>query len=266
MGCGNSKNQVHVASEPVPAAQRNLNNANRKQIQGKNKVEHVDSCSIDSQNREGSATSKASRHSGDSGFDDEDEQRSKAALLRPSTMSAKSERLEERQLLETLHEEGLIQRPIGRGTFGVSFEVMSELGGTIRRPPPRLAKLECKKKKKKVLTQEEIREKLERAEQRRKEQEQQRLNKIHSLQRTDIQGALDTFVQTQKDLEVAAKSKEEIAAENREKKLREKLERLRAKEAHAEAVRQRKLAAALQQQTNFTNEGDDMGQNSETGS
>jgi len=80
-------------------------------------------------------------------------------------------RVEEKQLLEALHEEGLIQRPIGRGAFTVSFEVMSELsdGQTLRRPPPRLAKLdEHTKKKKKVLTEDEIRQKLERAEQRRK--------------------------------------------------------------------------------------------------
>jgi len=80
-----------------------------------------------------------------------------------------AERVEEKQLLATLHEEGLIQRPIGRGAFTVSFEVMSELDGqTIRKPPPRLAKLERKKKKRKVLTEAEIRQKLERAEQRRK--------------------------------------------------------------------------------------------------
>jgi len=79
------------------------------------------------------------------------------------------ERVEEKQLLATLHEEGLIQRPIGRGAFSVSFEVMSELAGqNIAKPPPRLAKLEHKKKKKKALTEAEIRQKLERAEQRRK--------------------------------------------------------------------------------------------------
>jgi len=48
---------------------------------------------------------------------------------------------------------------------------MSELSAdqTLRRaPPPRLAKLESKKKKKKALTEDEIRQKLERAERRRK--------------------------------------------------------------------------------------------------
>jgi hypothetical protein len=46
---------------------------------------------------------------------------------------------------------------------------------------------------------------------------------------------------------VTTKTKEEIAAENREKKLREKLERLKAKKEHAEAVRQRRLLAAANQ-------------------
>jgi len=90
-------------------------------------------------------------------------------IARPLPATKPAERVEEKQLLATLHEEGLIQRPIGRGAFSVSFEVMSELNGqTTKRPPPRLAKLECKKKKKKTLTEAEITQKLERAEQRRK--------------------------------------------------------------------------------------------------
>jgi len=88
---------------------------------------------------------------------------------RPLPSTKPVERVEEGQLLATLHEEGLIQRPIGRGAFTVSFEVMSELDGqTIRKPPPRLEKLESRKKKKRVLTEAEIRQKLERAERRRK--------------------------------------------------------------------------------------------------
>jgi len=80
------------------------------------------------------------------------------------------ERVEEKQLLATLHEEGLIQRPLGRGAFTVSFEVISTQldDQNVKKPPPRLAKLERRKKKKKVLTEDEIRQKLERAEQRRK--------------------------------------------------------------------------------------------------
>ena len=76
------------------------------------------------------------------------------------------------------------------------------------------------------------------------EREQQRLDKIHALQKTDIATAIDKMEQTQKDIEETTKTKEEIAAENREKKLREKLERIRLKREHAELVRQRRLVAA----------------------
>ena len=81
------------------------------------------------------------------------------------------ERPEEKNILATLHEEGLIQRPIANRAFGVSFEVFaenSEFPGVLKKPPPRLAKLENKKRKKKVLTEEEIKEKLRQAEERRK--------------------------------------------------------------------------------------------------
>lgn len=76
-----------------------------------------------------------------------------------------------------------------------------------------------------------------------KEREQQRLDKIHSLQKTVIQTAMDNYAQTQKDIEETVKTKEEIAAENREKRLREKLDRINAKKAHAEEVRKRRLLA-----------------------
>ena len=77
-----------------------------------------------------------------------------------------------------------------------------------------------------------------------KEQEQQRLDKIHALQKTDIQNALAEQSQTQRELEVTSKTKDEIVAENRERKLREKLAKLKAKQEHAKAVRQRRLQAA----------------------
>lgn len=85
-------------------------------------------------------------------------------------------RIEEKKLLETLHEEGLIERhsavtAIGRqSAYGISFEVMAGDSESflVRKPPPRLARLELerKKKKKRILTEEEIQEKLVRAQQR----------------------------------------------------------------------------------------------------
>ena len=83
-------------------------------------------------------------------------------------MATKADRVEEKQLLETLHEEGLIERPIARAAFGISFEVMTDVAGPARRLPPRLASIELRQKKKKAMTEDEIRQKLERAERRRK--------------------------------------------------------------------------------------------------
>jgi len=256
MGCGTSKNQVRDVTG-VPAEPHG-----KQQRRGQRGAPDPDTVSITSQERGGSATSKISRHSGDSGFDDEEEQRQRDALLRrplPLLSSKSEQRVEEKQLLETLHEEGLIQRPIGRGAFSVSFEVMSEFDATVRRPPPRLAKLECRKKRKKPLTADEIKQKLDQAELRRKEVEQQRLDKIHSLHRADLLPAIES-TQRQEGEQGAGdgKSKAELVAENRERKLREKLERLKAKEAHAEAVRQRKLAVLM---STMTDDGADDGCN-----
>lgn len=75
-------------------------------------------------------------------------------------------------------------------------------------------------------------------------QEQLRLAKIQSLQKTDLTNAMESFAQTQKDLEETSKTKEEIAAENREKKLKEKLAKLQLKKEHAAEVRRRKAEAA----------------------
>lgn len=225
MGCILNKNQVHVIGDPKAGSE--------------------------SQDRGGSATSKTSKHSGDSGFDDDEAQLiSDQMIIQRDILSQPRfgvrkdvERQEEKRILDTLHEEGLIQRPIVRKAFGVSFEVMaedSEIPGVLKKPPPRLAKLEeRRRKKKRVLTEEQIKEKLRKAGERRKEQEQLRLAKIQSLHKTDQHN-----VQTHRDLEETAKTKEEIAAENREQKLKEKLERLRLRKEHAAEVRRRKAEAA----------------------
>ena len=78
--------------------------------------------------------------------------------------------------------------------------------------------------------------------------------------KSDINNALDTFAQLQKDKEIEVKTKEEIAAENREKRLQELREKQRAKKEHAELVRQRKLLNT----DNLTAESDDVIQGTET--
>lgn len=86
----------------------------------------------------------------------------------PVRTSAKDrERMQEAMIMQALREEGLITRPQGQGASGLSFEITAE-GAMMKRPPPRLEKLEKRRKKKRALTEEEIREKLERAERRKR--------------------------------------------------------------------------------------------------
>lgn len=73
-------------------------------------------------------------------------------------------------ILQKLREEGLISRTTQEKTSGVSFDIVdvntsSKLPAL---PPLKLAKLEKRRRKKRPLTDEEIQEKLQRAEQRRK--------------------------------------------------------------------------------------------------
>ena len=86
-------------------------------------------------------------------------------------LSAKDKaRMEEQRVLLALRDEGFIARPKTRASGGMSYDIMMDGpdANAFKRPPPRLAKLDKKRKKKKDLTQEEIKAKLERAEQRRK--------------------------------------------------------------------------------------------------
>jgi len=72
-------------------------------------------------------------------------------------------------IMQSLREEGLITKPQKHTQAGTAFEIIdvANQDGVIR-PPPRLAKLERRRKKKKILTEDEIREKLEKAERRKK--------------------------------------------------------------------------------------------------
>jgi len=76
MGCGTS-NQVHVVeAQSAPVDKSNKPNSGKGRRNRKTAPSDVDTDSLVSQSdRGGSATSKASRHSGDSGFDDEEEQK-----------------------------------------------------------------------------------------------------------------------------------------------------------------------------------------------
>ena len=94
----------------------------------------------------------------------------------PTRNSAKDKaRLEESMVLQKLRDEGLISKPAAEKSGGVSFEIFevkstanSDQRALPALPPLKLAKLEKRRKKKKSLTEEEIKEKLQRAELRRK--------------------------------------------------------------------------------------------------
>ncbi|XP_074643399.1 uncharacterized protein LOC141900410 [Tubulanus polymorphus] len=162
----------------------------------------------------------------------------------PRLLSAKDkERQEEQRVLAALREEGLIARPKSRAVGGLAFEITEDETDTFKRPP-RLAKLELKRrKKKKVLTEEQIKEKLEKAEERKKLKEAERLARINQLEK-NTKTALDTFEQSQKQKEYETLEEQqkriEVALDNREKKLKALREKLRRKAEHAETVRQRK--------------------------
>lgn len=76
-------------------------------------------------------------------------------------------------ILQKLREEGLISKTNAEKKSGVSFEIVemnpSAHGSKLPALPPlKLAKIEKRRKKKRALTEEEIQQKLERAEERRK--------------------------------------------------------------------------------------------------
>ena len=90
----------------------------------------------------------------------------------PRRTSAKDRAREEQSILNGLRQEGFITKPVQKATSGLSFEVVAaDLQGDsylmARKPPARLAKLEKKAKKKRVLTEEELKAKMERVERKR---------------------------------------------------------------------------------------------------
>ncbi|CAH1775013.1 unnamed protein product [Owenia fusiformis] len=221
-----------------------------------------------------SATSKSSKHSTDSGFDDEayanviteDSDPTKVSSIEEDfgdekelldfglvgqkceqRLSAKDKsRMEEQRIMASLRDEGLIARPKSRAAGGMSFEIISDgPDPNALKRPLRLAKLE-RRKKKKELTAEEIAAKLEKAEKRRKEKEQEKIETIKAVtNKSDVLTALDSFEKSQKDKEEVIEKKIDSHQDKREKHLKEMRDKLKAKQAHAEKVRQRKKLAVL---------------------
>ncbi|ESP02453.1 hypothetical protein LOTGIDRAFT_237958 [Lottia gigantea] len=213
-----------------------------------------------------SATSKVSKHSSDSGLGGEDHSDfitedsdphvvdeiqknfqepltldlSVVGVKCPTRLSAKQkQRQEEQQVIETLRNEGLITKLTGQSSKGLAFEIIQERPESVI-PPARLEDMKRKKMQKEELTEQEIRQKLFEAERRRKQLEEERIVKVKSMEKTETAGAIQAFVQRQKLLEDQQTKKMEEAVVARQTRLREMRDKLKQKERHAQAVRERK--------------------------
>lgn len=251
---------------------RNKRRKQKKTLGSNDSLDDGDSLGSD---RGGSAGSKGSKKSDDSGLDmgeenhgfiteysDPDKVREIESNFKereglelgvtgtqlPTRNSAKDKaRLEESMVLQKLRDEGLISKPAAEKSGGVSFEIF-EVSSTANSgqkalpalPPLKLAKLEKRRKKKKSLTEEEIKEKLQRAELRRKKKEKARLEKIKEMDKSDQTAALESFAEYQKKKEETVTQKMETVNENREKRLREAKEKAKERERRREEVRRRK--------------------------
>ncbi|XP_067937573.1 uncharacterized protein [Watersipora subatra] len=157
----------------------------------------------------------------------------------PRNLSAKDKaRLDEQRILENLRNEGLIATPKSKAKNGLAFEVVEATTMLRRAVPSRLAKLEKKKKKK---TKEEIAEKLAMAEQRRKDAENEKLEKINAVAaKSDISQVQQDMVKQHQELLECTTKKVDSVVEKKEQRLQEIKDKLKAREEHAAKVRLRK--------------------------
>ncbi|XP_067928281.1 uncharacterized protein [Watersipora subatra] len=204
-----------------------------------------------------SATSNTSKHSRDSAFIEGDgdsiissteSTRARSGRLKRTLrgLSARSQGSveplkDENSVLQQLRSEGLLlERATQKAKSGLSFQLLDETNPH-KKPPARLASLQKREKRRKLLTQQDIEAKLQKAEQRRKEAEAERLGKIQSVTaHSDVHNALATFVEHQKSKNEQVQEKVDIATVNRRKKLKELQEKLKQKEEHAALVRERR--------------------------
>nr|XP_037273024.1 uncharacterized protein LOC119164927 [Rhipicephalus microplus] len=159
-------------------------------------------------------------------------------------MSGKDrERHEQEAILNKLRKEGLVLRPESKASGGVAFELVSaeteekpSTKGATRKLPPLLQKKKRKNKEHSRVTKESILDKLEKAEDRRKKQVEEKVRKAKAFleeacpSRKPVEEANITHV-----VKMASK------IESRDKRLEDMVRKLKAKEEHAERVRRRKL-------------------------
>ncbi|XP_070555161.1 uncharacterized protein [Ptychodera flava] len=175
-------------------------------------------------------------------------------------------------ILQELQQQGLLSssRPKSRG--GLAFEVLLSPEGSLeqKRPPPRLAKLKKRSKKKKQLTKEQLEAKLIAAEERRKAKEQEMKEKLAAqISREKQIEALDAFAESQKRVAEQSHEKVDRATINREAKMKALQEKAQKRKEHAERVRQLKLqrqaeAAKLEQEQGTNDSGENQTEQTET--
>ncbi|XP_077495157.1 uncharacterized protein LOC144106269 [Amblyomma americanum] len=163
----------------------------------------------------------------------------------PRRLSGKErERHEQQAILEKLRNEGLVLRPESKASGGLAFELVSaeneekpSKGGKGRKLPPLLQKKKRRGKEKGGVTKESIRDKLEKAEDRRRQQVEEKVRKAKAfLEETAVpKKPAEEEPVTKHSVKMASKT------ETREKRLEQMVLKLRAKEEHAERVRRRKL-------------------------
>ncbi|CAL1271744.1 unnamed protein product [Larinioides sclopetarius] len=165
----------------------------------------------------------------------------------PARLSARDRDVMEQQaILEVLRDEGLIVRPPSKAVGGIRFELveaqnaLSNQSSSIHKLPP-LSIRKKHKEKKSELTHEEIQQKLIQAEERRKKRTEEKLNKIATKDRQEIQ----TIAEQQAEINrQKLNQKLQTTTESREKYLSEMQEKLKAREEHANKVRERKKMLA----------------------
>ncbi|XP_040355214.1 uncharacterized protein LOC121045875 [Ixodes scapularis] len=165
----------------------------------------------------------------------------------PRRLSGKDrDRHEQEVILEKLRTEGLVLRPESKASGGVAFELVSasaasDTGGLrsqTRQLPPLLQKRKktTKGSVEPDVTERSIRDKLKRAEDRRKKQEREKVKK------TQVSKDKSTPLKPVEETKLLKQAVRMAATlESREKRLEDMVQKLKEKELHANAVRRRKF-------------------------
>lgn len=166
----------------------------------------------------------------------------------PRRLSGKDrERHEQEVIINKLRTEGLVLRPESKASGGVAFELVSSSAAAdpqsamnpVRQLPPLLQKRKKKNKEETPpdVTEDSIRDKLEKATQRKKKREQEKIKKMKTVKEhsTPPRKPVEEPKMLKHNLKMA------VSVESREQKLQEKVQKLKERDIHAKEVRRKKL-------------------------